>query len=160
MKNIMATTPYDSIKANFYQQVNDGNRGSVSAILESAEETMAENLLNVQYRGLNNILQNFHDCGDYTPLKLAIYQNNTDMALLLLQKGANPNVGSYYVGINSLMAAIMQQNKVIAETLIIKGVDTNYEYFGESSLDYAKKYMPELVPTLEPMMNNLSHVEL
>lgn len=71
-----------------------------------------------------------------TPLILACYRNNQDVALFLLDRVANINYNS---GMGTaLMAAIMSGNKVIIEKLIVKKADLNQiDTQGKTALIYA-----------------------
>ena len=59
------------------------------------------------------------------PLVVAIKNHHTDMALLLLQNGADPLLESYYDNMNAVEAAIKYKNNIVLEKLKKMGV-----YFG------------------------------
>lgn len=83
-----------------------------------------------------------------TPLILACYRNNEDVALFLLDRVANINYNS---GMGTaLMAAIMSGNKVIIEKLIVKKADLNQiDTQGKTALIYAAfNNNPEIVELL------------
>jgi ankyrin repeat protein len=63
------------------------------------------------------------DSNGFTPLILATYRSNNDVALFLIENTANLNYSSK-MG-STLMAAIYKNNTLIFDALIKKGIDLN-----------------------------------
>lgn len=71
-------------------------------------------------------LSNTHSDDGFTPLSLAGFFNQTKIAQLLLEKGADPNIPATNASkVNSLHSAIAKENYKLCKILIKKGVDVN-----------------------------------
>lgn len=71
-------------------------------------------------------LTNTHSDDGFTPLSLAGFFNQTEIAKLLIEIGADPNISATNASkVNSLHSAIANENYELCEILIKKGVDVN-----------------------------------
>lgn len=101
---------------------------------------------------------NMYDRYGWTPLMWAVYYNQQDAVKHLLSRGANPNLparddyGSFYRGATPLMICAMYDYKVLADMLIVSGVNlTARDRRGNSAVDIAEQN------NLLEMMNLLTH---
>lgn len=71
-------------------------------------------------------LVNTHSDDGFTPLSLAGFFNQTEIAKLLIEKGADPNISATNASkVNSLHSAVAKENYELCEILIKIGVDVN-----------------------------------
>lgn len=65
------------------------------------------------------------DARGFTPLIIAVYNNQTDVADFLLKKGAKPETHDQNAGNTALMGVCFKGYKEIAEKLVNAGADIN-----------------------------------
>lgn len=71
-------------------------------------------------------LINSHSNDGFTPLSLAAFFNQNEIANLLLELGADPNISASNPSkVNALHSAIARENHVLCQLFIEKGVDVN-----------------------------------
>jgi len=71
-------------------------------------------------------LVNIHSKDGFTPLSLAAFFNQTEIAKLLVKKGADPNLSATNPSkVNALHSAIAKENYELCEILIEKGANVN-----------------------------------
>lgn len=81
-----------------------------------------KNYLSVSHTALVNA----HSEDGFTPLSLAAFFNQTEIAKLLIDEGANPNLHAKNPAkVNALHAAIAKENYELCTLFIKKGVDVN-----------------------------------
>lgn len=69
---------------------------------------------------------NTHSNDGFTPLSLAGFFNQTEIAKLLLEKGADPNLSATNPSkVNALHSAIAKENYELCQILLKKGADVN-----------------------------------
>lgn len=69
---------------------------------------------------------NTHSKDGFAPLSLAAFFDQTDIALLLLDKGADPNLAATNpTKVNALHSAVAKENYKLCKILLEKGVDVN-----------------------------------
>ena len=108
-----------------------------SGIFEIARHGCVEDLQGI----LNNNPEviNYKNTSGFTPLTLACYNGNLEVATLLAKKVENINVNSD-VG-TALMAAVFKNDIKIAKLLLDFGADTNIaDPNGTSALHYATRF--------------------
>jgi len=74
----------------------------------------------------NTDLINTYSNDGFTPLSLAAFFNQTEIAKLLVKNGANPNLSATNPSkVNALHSAIAKENYELCEILLAKGADVN-----------------------------------
>ena len=69
---------------------------------------------------------NTHSKDGFVPLSLAAFFDQTDIAFLLLDKGADPNLAATNpTRVNALHSAVAKENVELCKILLEKGVDVN-----------------------------------
>ena len=95
---------------SFHEAVVSGKKDIVTQFLEQSNSDWA----------------NTHSKDGFAPLSLAAFFNQTEIALLLLEKGANPNLAATNpTKVNALHSAVAKENYELCKTLLEKGVDIN-----------------------------------
>lgn len=74
----------------------------------------------------NTDLVNIYSNDGFTPLSLAAFFNQTEIAKLLVENGADPNISATNLSkVNALHSAIAKENYELCEILLAKGADVN-----------------------------------
>ena len=87
----------------------------------------------------------------YNPLLKAIEHKNHELVLFILNRGADVNI--IKDNITPLLQAVKNNDVYIANVLISKGANVNYEYCGQTILDYAI-YLDKYKEIIELLKNN------
>ena len=87
----------------------------------------------------------------YNPLLKAIEHKNHELVLFILNRGADVNI--IKDNITPLLQAVKNNDVYIANVLISKGANVNYEYCGQTILDYAI-YLDKSKEIIELLKNN------
>lgn len=99
----------------------------------------------------NPDLVNLPDEKGFTPLVLATYLGNREIAKLLIERGADLNYQDPMMGMTALMGVSFKGQAALAQLLLEKGADAHLKTKnGETALDFAKKSgVAEIVRLLE-----------
>jgi len=80
----------------------------------------------LEYINEDGSLTNSYSRDGFTPLSLAAFFDKTEIAILLLEKGANPNLQATNPSkVNALHSAVAKENLELCEKLIDFGVNVN-----------------------------------
>lgn len=81
----------------------------------------------VDYLNQSNFdMVNIHSTDGFTPLSLAAFFNQTEIAKYLLKKGADPNIPATNTSkVNAFHSAIAKENYELCEILLLHGADVN-----------------------------------
>lgn len=75
---------------------------------------------------VNDSIVNTHSQDGFTPLSLAAFFNQTEIAKLLVAKGGDPNIGAVNpTKVNVLHSAVARENYDLCKLLLAKGADVN-----------------------------------
>ncbi len=95
---------------SFHEAIIAGKIESVKAYLEESSSSLV----------------NTHSNDGFTPLSLAVFFNQTQIAKLLIENKANPNLSATNPSkVNALHAAVAKENYELCEVLLEKGADVN-----------------------------------
>ncbi|MEE1059293.1 MAG: ankyrin repeat domain-containing protein [Treponema sp.] len=111
---------------------SDGNTPIHILISKNEDEKHLENLINWGYP------IDTRNSKGYTPLAIAIEDDNIPLAKILLSKGANPFVSIDKHGTNAISIALKNNNKTMLEN-IVKYAGTLSDIQGNTILHYAAK---------------------
>jgi len=95
---------------SFHEAIVCGQQKSILACLDTSEVSLV----------------NSHSNDGFTPLSLAAFFDRTEIAKLLLEKGADPNLSATNPSrVNALHSAVAKENLELCAVLIKFGVDVN-----------------------------------
>ncbi len=113
---------YSGLDKAFKQAIELKNTFSFHEAIACGKIDFVKNELNKS----NSDLVNTHSDDGFTPLSLAIFFNQTEIAKLLLTFRADPNVSAQNPSkVNALHSAIARENYELCKLLIEKGANVN-----------------------------------
>ena len=113
---------YSGLEEAFKQAIELKNTFSFHEAIVCGKINSVKDYLNVSDSKLLNTFSN----DGFTPLSLATFFNQTEIAILLVTKGADPNLSAKNPSkVNALHAAVAKENFELCRLFIEKGVNVN-----------------------------------
>lgn len=119
------------INVNFVNNSND--TALILALSKRANKNFVENLVK-KSKNLNVVNSN-----NETALSIAVENSDFNIVKLLLDHGADVNVGTF-IDMPVIFYAISFQNDLIVQLLLSKNLDLNIKYDNKNILEYAKDF--------------------
>ncbi len=112
---------YSGLESVFNKAIDLKQSFSFHEAIVAGKESTFQELLKA-----NNSLANSHSKDGFTPLSLAAFFDQTSIAIMLLENGADPNLQATNPSkVNALHSAVAKENYELCEKLIAFGVDVN-----------------------------------